>query len=147
MKSVKASAPGKVFFTGEHAVVYSKPCIVTAVDQRITVEVTRLESEIIEIQALDVGIRDYKIELRDINEVRIPKQIKFVLTAIKNFYESQKTTSGLKVVTKSDFSSKFGFGSSSAGSTSSDSRSTTPAINTSVSWKSSTKSTSIRRYV
>ncbi|MDO8428698.1 MAG: mevalonate kinase [Candidatus Diapherotrites archaeon] len=48
MKSVKASAPGSLFFAGEHAVVYNLPAIVTAVGKRTYVTATqRLDNKII----------------------------------------------------------------------------------------------------
>ena len=34
----KASAPGKIILTGEHAVVYKKPAIAASVDIRLEVE-------------------------------------------------------------------------------------------------------------
>ena len=39
------SAPGKLMLLGEHAVVYGRPCIVTAVNQRMnaTVELKAIE--------------------------------------------------------------------------------------------------------
>ena len=41
MKKITVSAPGKLMLFGEHAVVYGRPCIVTALNQRMhaTVEV------------------------------------------------------------------------------------------------------------
>ena len=39
MKKVRVSAPGKLMLFGEHAVVYNHPCLVTAVDQRMRVEI------------------------------------------------------------------------------------------------------------
>ena len=40
MHQVKTSAPGKLILLGEHAVVYGFPCLVTAIDKRITVTTT-----------------------------------------------------------------------------------------------------------
>lgn len=40
MKKVAYSAPAKVILTGEHAVVYGKPALVSALDKRLTVNVT-----------------------------------------------------------------------------------------------------------
>lgn len=37
MKTLSVSAPGKLMLFGEHAVVYNRPCIVTAISERLTV--------------------------------------------------------------------------------------------------------------
>lgn len=42
---IKVSAPGKIHLLGEHAVVYGKPALLTAVDLRITVTVIPSTSE------------------------------------------------------------------------------------------------------
>ena len=38
-KIIKISAPGKIILSGEHAVVYGYPAIVTAINRRITVKI------------------------------------------------------------------------------------------------------------
>ncbi|MGC9445376.1 MAG: mevalonate kinase [Candidatus Methanospirareceae archaeon] len=43
MKNVRASAPAKVILFGEHFVVYGKRALATAIDRRLTVEVTARE--------------------------------------------------------------------------------------------------------
>ena len=113
--TVKVSAPGKLMLFGEHAVVYGKPCIVTAVDQRIWVSVQKLAKQEISIEAPGVGISNYKKNIKKLGIGRdIPKGVKFIEFAVKNFKNKYKLLSGLKITTKSGFSSKFGFGSSSA---------------------------------
>jgi len=43
-KKVKVSAPGKIILSGEHAVVYGKPEIIGAINQRLEVTIKELES-------------------------------------------------------------------------------------------------------
>ena len=45
MKKITVSAPGKLMLFGEHAVVYGRPCLVTAVDQRLSLKAEKLDSE------------------------------------------------------------------------------------------------------
>ncbi len=110
---VKASAPGKLMLFGEHAVVYGKPCIATAVDCRISVDIKERKDEKITLSAPDIGIKSYEINLSELGREH-PKKAKFVLRAVKNFFESYRISSGLEITTKSEFSFKLGFGSSSA---------------------------------
>jgi len=39
MRSISYSAPGKVILSGEHAVIYGKPAIVTAINRRLTFKI------------------------------------------------------------------------------------------------------------
>ncbi len=89
------SAPGKLMLFGEHAVVYGYPCIVTAVSSRIRVE----------IEVINKG---FKIEAPQVKDVR------FVEETVRFFKEKFNIKKGLSVKTKSEFSSQYGFGSSSA---------------------------------
>jgi mevalonate kinase len=100
---------------GEHAVVYGHPCIVTAIDQRINVSVGRNPRPVVRIEAPDIGVTNYRKEVGCLGkDVNIPKGVKFMETAVRNFFEKYKIKSGLEIKTKSEFSSQFGFGSSSA---------------------------------
>ncbi|KKR90627.1 MAG: Mevalonate kinase [Candidatus Woesebacteria bacterium GW2011_GWD1_41_12] len=112
--NVLVSAPGKLMLFGEHAVLYGNPCIVTAVDQRVYVNVEKVGGESIKINAPELKIDNYSIKVSDLGGVDYPKEVKFVLKAIEVFFKKYKIVSGLKIDTKSDFSSLFGFGSSSA---------------------------------
>lgn len=98
---------------GEHSVIYGRPCIVTAVNQRmrVTVEVTKDSG--IELVAPDVGIKSFKASISTPLD-KLPKGARFVFAAVNNFNRRFKVISGLHIKTQSDFSSKFGFGSSSS---------------------------------
>ncbi len=99
---------------GEHAVVYNHPCLVTAVDQRIRLGAEIIDSPDFELEASDVDVSGYKKPISELGNGDIPKGAKFVEIAVKNLYEKYGLNKGLKVTTTSEFSSKFGFGSSSA---------------------------------
>src|SRR3989344_3675176 len=93
---VKVSAPGKLMLLGEHAVVYGYPCIVTAVDKRLYVEVEIIEAGEDKINAPQV------------------KESRFVLESIAKFKEKFGIKHSVKIATNGDFSHNVGLGSSSA---------------------------------
>ncbi|MBI4097503.1 MAG: mevalonate kinase [Candidatus Levybacteria bacterium] len=120
MNKITVSAPGKLMLFGEHAVVYDHPCLVTAVDQRIRLTAEILESSNFELEALDVDVSNYKKPISNLGQGDIPKGAKFVEGALKNLMERSRnkfgmtSDKGIRITTSSEFSSKFGFGSSSA---------------------------------
>lgn len=97
MKQTKATAPGKLMLIGEHAVVYNHPCLVTAVDRRLSVSIAETQSGKIEIDAPQVS------------------NTRFI---DKTLEAAEKTWgikySGLLVRSESSFSGKYGLGSSAA---------------------------------
>lgn len=116
-QKITISAPGKLMLLGEHAVVYGRPCIVTAVNQRMKATVELLNEPIFQLEAPDVKVQDYKKPMNELGVGDIPKGAKFVEMAISNFTHARSDLAkliGIKVITKSEFSSQFGFGSSSA---------------------------------
>jgi len=98
---------------GEHAVVYNRPCLVAAVSQRLFVEIEKNSEDKILIDAPQMEISGLEISLTDLEKEQ-PKEVKFVLEAVKNFFRKYNIESGLKIKTESQFSAKYGFGSSSA---------------------------------
>jgi len=114
MKKITVSAPGKLMLLGEHAVVYNRPCIVTAVGQRMFVTLETLSDTSFELDAPDVKVLGYKKQISELGEGDIPKGAKFVEMAVKNLFGKYGVKKGIKITTKSEFSSLFGFGSSSA---------------------------------
>jgi len=100
---------------GEHAVVYERPCIVTAVDRRLVVRTSLYPGNKLILNAPDVGINGYESEISRLgrNE-NLPKGVRFVEQSVVNFFDLYNVSSGVKIETESGFSSEFGFGSSSA---------------------------------
>lgn len=95
MKKIKTSAPGKLMLFGEHAVVYDYPCIVTSISPRVYVEIE--------------GIKE-----RSRIEAPQVKNTQFVERSIDIFNKKYHLSDNLLIRTYSDFSSQYGFGSSSA---------------------------------
>lgn len=110
---IKVSAPGKLMLFGDHAVVHGGPCIVTSVDHRISVFLEKRNDNQIVLNAPDVNFQNYIVSVNDLDKPH-PKEVRFLLTAISNFFDKYKIKHGLKVETKSEFSAKVGLGSSSA---------------------------------
>jgi mevalonate kinase len=113
LQSVTASAPGKLMLFGEHSVVHGHPCIVTAVNQRLSVRVEKNGENLFSLHAPDLQLHAYSKTIEDLGN-KPPKQVRFVETLYKSFLEKYPQKETIHVMTKSDFSSKFGFGSSSA---------------------------------
>lgn len=111
---IKVSAPGKLMLFGEHAVVYNRPCLVTAVDQRMTLTAESLEESIFELNAPDAQVTNYKKPISELGKGEIPKGAKFVEIATLNFSKKYPAVAGVRITTSSQFSPLFGFGSSSA---------------------------------
>lgn len=114
MHSITVSAPGKLMLLGEHVVVYNRPCLVTAVGQRMRTTVELTTDPTFLLDAPDVKVTDYAKPMSELGKGEIPKGAQFVELAVKNFTEKYPFKGGLKITTQSEFSSQFGFGSSSA---------------------------------
>lgn len=114
MKHVAASAPGKLMLFGDHAVVHGHPCIVTAVDQRITAIVRKNGVDVFHLDAPDLGLSAYSKTLSDLGKKELPKAVCFIEMLYKRFLEKYPQQEGIVVTTRSQFSHQFGFGSSSA---------------------------------
>ena len=110
---IKVSAPGKLMLFGEHAVVYNRPCLVTSVEHRMAVQLKKREDNRIILNAPEVGLKDYSLFIDDLEKSH-SKGARFVLQAIFNFSKKYRMKTGLEIETRSEFSSKFGLGSSSA---------------------------------
>ncbi|MCX8008842.1 MAG: mevalonate kinase [Patescibacteria group bacterium] len=93
---IQTSAPGKLMLFGDHAVVYGYPCIVAAINKRISVVIEKTEHN--EITILTPGNDNHAFVQKTLSYCsdlwNIPKNIVITIT--------------------SEFTGKYGFGSSSA---------------------------------
>ena len=102
-------------FFGEHAVIYDHPCLVTAVDQYLTLKANLSPENTVTIDAPQVNIHNYHHPLNQpINLDHIPKGVQFIEAAIHRFATIYPIDQGFHLTTQSEFRSTFGFGSSSA---------------------------------
>jgi len=59
---VTASAPGKLYLFGEHAVVYGEPAVAAAIDRRATVTVEAREDDHLRVDAEDLTLDGFTVE-------------------------------------------------------------------------------------
>jgi len=111
--TIKVSAPGKLMLLGEHAVVYNRPCLVTAINHRLQAQISKLRTQKIILNAKDVELENYEKKLEELGKGEIPKPAQFVEIAVRNFHKVYPLKHGVSITTKSQFKAKFGFGSSS----------------------------------
>jgi mevalonate kinase len=119
---VTVSAPGKVTLLGEHAVVYGKPALVSAIDRRLYVTVEGRADSAIKVSALDLhipgliltfkeGSKDYLIET---DYDRIVDAMGYVRKAIEISSKHLGSKSGVNVTIKSEMPVGAGLGTSAA---------------------------------
>jgi len=119
---VTVSAPGKVTLFGEHAVVYGKPALVSAIDRRIHVTVEERSDSSIKVSALDLhipgmiltfkeGSKDLVVE-SDYN--RIVDAMSYVRKAIELASKHIHKKQGVNVTIKSEMPVGAGLGTSAA---------------------------------
>lgn len=113
-KEVTASAPGKLMLSVGYAVVHGYPTVVTAVDQRLFATVRKNGVDVFHLDAPDLGLTAYTKDMADLGKKDLPKAVRFIEILYKNFLKQFPQKEGIIVTTKSDFSSTYGFGSSSA---------------------------------
>ncbi len=116
--TIQVSAPGKLMLLGEHAVVYGRPCLVTAMNARLymTLALTGTDTPSFSIHAPDVGVDQVWGYLADVfaHGQALARGTRFIESALAVFRERFGLDRGVRIETHSDFSSQLGLGSSSA---------------------------------
>jgi mevalonate kinase len=114
MSSAVASAPGKLMLFGEHAVIYGYPCIVTAVDIRVTVLIRQLPANLVSISTPELP-EPFEISVSGLVAANsLPAAVSFVGLAVRKFWEFTGHRFGVEVQTSDEFVDSSGLGSSSA---------------------------------
>jgi mevalonate kinase len=110
---VSTSAPGKLMLFGEHAVVYDRPCIVSAADIRYRVRSEpRADQQMAVTSSVNGQTYTYTPDaLRTMTD--FPREAAFVLSAIKRLLKTADFPFGLNLTTAGPALS-YGLGSSSA---------------------------------
>ena len=93
--------------TGEHAVVYGKPAIVCAIDQRIFVTATTLKARIAEVHSTIS-----EPLTMDLNAIHIDGPMKFVLAVVAHY--ADQMAHGIRLNITSQINPTMGLGSSAA---------------------------------
>ncbi|MBN2303342.1 MAG: hypothetical protein JXQ72_02620 [Anaerolineae bacterium] len=114
--TLTVSAPGKLMLLGEHAVVHGRPCLVTAVDSRLTMRLTLTNSADFSIHAPDVCVEHVQGRIADAfaGERALARGTRFIESALAVWRDRFGLSRGVQIATRSDFSSQLGLGSSSA---------------------------------
>jgi mevalonate kinase len=120
---VTASAPGKVYLFGEHAVVYGEPAVPCAIERRATVTVTE-RSEGLRVQADDLSLNGFTVEYEgkasdrpdiDVSESLVDAGMGYINEAIEQVKEATGVdTVGFDVEINSQIPLGAGLGSSAA---------------------------------
>jgi mevalonate kinase len=109
-----ASAPGQIFFFGEHAVVYGKPGIGSAIGLRTWTKVEKRQDNYVKIRS-DLGLGSGRINTRgDVIPLEIKKDLLPCLWIVSHFIKNHGKISGVDLEIKSTLPIKSGLSSSSA---------------------------------
>ncbi|MBA3660128.1 MAG: mevalonate kinase [Gammaproteobacteria bacterium] len=103
---LKASAPGSLMLLGEYGVLYGKQALVCALDKRMTVTLTPLLNDEVQIEST---LGQYQSSL---SQLKIVSPFEYVLSVIK--YHQGRMKRGFHLKIESNFSHQVGFGSSAA---------------------------------
>jgi mevalonate kinase len=114
MQKIKTSAPGKFMLFGEHSVVAGQPCLVTAVDRRLSITIEENGADLFVLDAPDLGLRAYSKNIKDLGGENLPKEVSFIETCYRLFLNRYPQSSTIHVFSKNEFTASHGLGSSSA---------------------------------
>ena len=111
---VTTSAPGKLMLLGEHAVVYGRPCMVTAAAQRMWVTAESTQDGLVHLCASSLGVDDWIVPMAEVEAANPPVDVRFLHSVVRCLGQQHGLPHGLRVEARSEFSDKLGLGSSAA---------------------------------
>lgn len=115
---IKATAPGKIYLFGEHAVVYGYPAIACAINKRTEVEAEKTRNKDITIIPKNLSFKSIKFSFGDENRYNIPKKelksLEYIRKSIKKILDKKDQKIGLKLKINSELPISGGLGSSAS---------------------------------
>jgi len=99
---------------GEHAVVYGRPCLVTAIDRRVRVTVESTQDGLVHLSAPDLGVDDWAVPVAEVEAADPPTSVRFLHAVVRRVAQTHGLPDGLRAETHSGFSDELGLGSSAA---------------------------------
>ncbi len=106
-----ASAPGNIFFSGEHAVVYGKPAIVASVGKRTHVSITTRSDDMVLVNSKELGIAEMRVNGE---AKRGPEQLMVILEFLDSLVMKAGLVHGFDVRIESEIPVASGMSSSTA---------------------------------
>ncbi|MDH5810647.1 MAG: mevalonate kinase [Candidatus Methanomethylicaceae archaeon] len=121
---ITVSVPGKVTLLGEHAVVYGKPALVSAINRRIYVTAERRSDSSIKVSSPDLKLQgltlkinrslgDFEFEAGE-RKSQILEPLRYILKAIEVASENYDKKSGANIFIQSEMPIGAGLGTSAA---------------------------------
>lgn len=109
-----ASAPGNLFFFGEHAVVYGKSAIITAADLRTTASCTRAGNRTIRVESDAFGLATGRLADGRVVERKGPQELEILLELCETAAQTWGISEGFSLKIASEIPVKSGMSSSTA---------------------------------